>query len=490
MPHRNQVSWNAMLTVLLDLNKLDEARELFDKMPQRNSTSYSKMITGLSRLGFVSEAREVFDSISILDQNVISWTAMISSYTHNNQPMNALQLFSSSYGEFFPSSLPNSYTFSTLMKACLDVESLVMAMQIHGLIIKLLDEQGKENVFVQNSLIDLHSKLGNLVDAQRVFNGLKWKDLSTWNVMMSSYARSLLIDKACEIFDSMDEKDALSWNIMISGFAECGRGVEALEFFLQLCRLREPRTEPNSSTYTIVLTVCATFTMLKFGTQIHSFTLKRGLLESNIYTGNSLINMYMKCGSVEESERTFYEMPRKDVVSWNSLVLGLGQNGYSKKALEIGEKALNLGIYNHNTFIALLTTCSHGGLVDEGIECFNSMSRNYGIKPCLDHYICVIDMLGRAGRITEAHNLLLSMPFAPNAITWAALLSACLVHGNEEIGETASRELRILEPSNAASYVMLANLYRKKGQFEESKQILRLMNKIDLRKEKGCSWIL
>ncbi|KAI3981548.1 hypothetical protein MKX01_007468 [Papaver californicum] len=459
-------------------------------MPRRNSTSYTTMIAGLSRWGFVAEARKVFDSVPILEQNVFSWTAMISSYTHNRQHIDALKLFSNSYGEFFPWILPNSFTFSSVLKSCLDVESLVMAMQLHGLTMKILNEQDKENVFVQNCLIDLHSKLGNLGDAEKVFNGLMWKDLSTWNVMMDSYARNLMIDKAIVIFDSMEEKDTLSWNIMISGFAECGRGIEAFDFFLRLCRLQGPCTYPNSSTFTIAVTICGTYSMLKTGVQLHACVLKRGLTVSNSFTGNSLINMYMKCGSIEESERLFYDMPRRDVISWNSLILGLGQNGHSKKAIEIGEKALSLGIYNHNTFTALLASCSHGGLVDEGIEYFGAMSKISGIEPFMDHYVCVIDMLGRAGKVVEAHNFLRKMPISPNAIAWATLLNVCLIHGNKEVGEVAARELRFLEPSNSASYVMLGNLYRKTGHFEESRQILQLMNKIDLKKENGISWTL
>ncbi|MCL7029494.1 hypothetical protein MKW94_020215 [Papaver nudicaule] len=418
-------------------------------MPRRNSTSYTAMIAGLSRSGFVAESRKVFDSIPPFEQNVYSWTAMISSYTHNRQHMDALKLCSVSYGEFFPWILPNSFTFSTVLNY-------------------------KENVFVQNCLIDLHGKLGNLGDAENVFNGLT----------------NLMIVKALAIFDSMEEKDTLSWNIMISGLAECGRGIEALEFFLQLCRLQGPGTYPNSSTFTLAITICGTYSMLKTGVQIHACVLKRGLTESNSYTGNSLINMYMKCGSIEESERLFYDMPRRDVISWNSLILCLGQNGHSKKAMEMGEKALSLGIYNHNTFIALLTSCSHGGLVDEGIEYFGAMSKSSGIEPFLDHYVCVIDMLGRAGKVVEALNFLRKMPISPNAIAWSTLLSASLVHGNKEIGEVAAHELRILEPSNSASYVMLGNLYRKTGHFEDSNQILELMNKIDLKKEKGISWTL
>ncbi|XP_042496071.1 pentatricopeptide repeat-containing protein At2g13600-like [Macadamia integrifolia] len=490
MPHRNQVSWNSMLTVLLKANRLEGARRLFDEMPQRNSVSYTLMLAALSSSGFVSEARELFDSMPISQQNVFSWTAMISCYFQNRHPLCALELFSSLYDDFFfLKIIPNSYTFTVLVKSCLDLEALTTATQIQALIVKLLDDN-KESVFVQNSLIDLYSKLGILADAEKIFWLLKWKHLSSWNIMMAAYAHHLLIDKAFGIFSSMGEKDTLSWNIMISGFSEIGCSAKALELFLQLTRSQQPQTEPNSSTYTIILTVCTTYCMLEMGRQVHTCTIKRGLHGSNAYAGNALINMYARCGMVKESEQVFGEMPNRDVISWNSMILGLGQNGYCRKALEVGEKALECHVYNQSTFIGLLQSCSYGGLVDEGLKYFTSMSTKYCIEPTLDHYICAIDMLARAGKIVEAHSLLLEMPFAANAITWEALLSGCMLHGNEEVGEIAAYQLRSLEPCNVASYVMLANIYRQTGRLEESNWLFSLMNEIGLKKELGCSWVV
>ncbi|KAI3833301.1 hypothetical protein MKW98_006400 [Papaver atlanticum] len=277
-----------------------------------------------------------------------------------------------------------NFTFGTVLKSCLEVGSLVIAMQLHGLIVKILDEQGTENVF-------------------------------TWNFMMDSYARNLMINKALVILHSMEEKDTLSWGIMISGIAECGRGIKVLDFFLRLCSLQGPGTYPNSSTFTIAPTVCGAYSMLNY------------------------MHVYLSVGSLRIHWRVRdYFMTCSEVISWNSLILGLGQNGHSKKAIEIGEKALRLA--------------------DEGIEYFGAMSRNSGVEPFLDHYVCVIDILGRAGKVAEAHNFLREMLISLNAVAWATLLNACLVHGNKEIGEVAALELRILEPGNSAGYVMLGNL--------------------------------
>ncbi|XXG41604.1 hypothetical protein AAC387_Pa01g2038 [Persea americana] len=490
MPHRNQITWNAMLTVLVHSLQLEAACQLFEEMPERDSTSYTLMISGFSRSGLVIEARELFDSIPSSHQNVVLWTAMISCYTLNRLSLQALKLFCSCYGDFFALGIvPNSFTFSIMLKVCADMQSRATADQIHALIVKLLDEEDRGNVFVQNSLIDLHSKFGDLIKTEEIFNGLKWRDLSTWNTIMACYTRHSLVDKALEVFFSMKEKDTLSWNIVMSCLGDSGRGEEALMLFHHLLRLSTP-VKPNPSTYTIILTVCATLTALELGRQIHTCTVKLGLSQNNVFTGNSLITMYARCGQVIDLEQVFSEMPKKDVVSWNSVILGLSQNGYARKALEIAKKALKLEAFNHNTFIAILTSCSHGGMVDEGMECFRTMRENYGIEPCMDHYICVIDMLGRAGRITDAHNIFPEMTFGPNSVAWMTLLSACLAHGNAQVGEIAARELQNLEPDNVTSYVMLASLYGKTGRVEESKKVLSLMRKKQLRKEPGCSWIV
>ncbi|XP_010928093.2 pentatricopeptide repeat-containing protein At2g13600-like [Elaeis guineensis] len=489
MPKRNQISWNAMLSVLVDSGHVDSALQLFDEMPQRNTTSYTSMIACLSRCGSALKARQLFDSIPSQDQNVFSWTAMISCYARNNEPLEALKLFSDLYGALFELKiLPNSHTFSSLLKCCGCIRSLAAVRQIQSLMVKLLDGEGEGSIFVHNCLIDVNAKLGNLVDAGEIFNRMRWKDLGSWNAMMNAYTHHLLMDKALEMFYSMEEKDTLSWNIAMSGLLESRRGEEALRLFLLLRSRRS--TEPNSSTYSIILSACATLTMLKFGRQIHTITVKIGLYSSNIFVCNSLITMYASCGSSEELERVFDEMPKKDVVSWNSVIQGLGQNGYSKKALEMAEKALDSKNFNHNTFVAILTSCSHSGLVNEGLDYFHSMRKKYGIDPSLGHYICVVDMLGRAGRLKEAHSLLGSMPFAANSVAWYALLNACMIHGDTDMGRIAAKELQILEPCNARSYLGLANIYGRTDKIEESRRLLDLIRKKELRKEPGSSWVV
>ncbi|KAJ0971294.1 hypothetical protein J5N97_019253 [Dioscorea zingiberensis] len=489
MTQKTQVSWNAMLSVLTDFGRLGSALELFDEMPEKNSTSYTSMITGLSRAGFVSRARQLFDTIPPSIQNVFSWTSMITCYANTGEPLQALDLFTRHYSEFFKLKiLPNSHTFSVLLKSCVSIQSLEAAKQIQTLSVKVLDDDSESSIFVQNSLIDVHAKLGDLVDAQKVFDRMKFKDLSSWNTIMDGYTHHLLIEKALSIFNSMRSKDILSWNIIMAGLSDHRRGKEALRLFIRLLR-SEDYTNPNASTYTIILTATTTLTMLEFGKQVHATTVKIGFYNTNIFVCNSLISMYSNCGTVESVEQVFKELHHKDIVSWNSVIQGLGQNGCSKRAMEIAEQALAANKFNHNTFTAILTSCSHGGLVDEGLKYFNSMSEIYGIEQGLDQYVCMVDMLGRAGKVEVALELLCNMPFRANSVAWETLLSACVIHGNVNVSRIAAKELEILKPGNARSYYALASVYQRAGKVEESRRVFDLIWNKELRKNSGFSWI-
>lgn len=493
MPHRNQVTYNAMLSIFVNAGRLDSALQLFDAMPKRNAKSYTSMIAALSRSGSVGDAARLFESIPSSERNVFSWTAIITCYASNNEPLRALECFSSMYSKMFESNvLPNSHTFSALLKCCSSVRSIESARQVHGLSVKLSDERGGEcSIFVLNALIDVNAKLGHLVDAERVFASMKYKDLTTWNSMMDAYRHHFLVDRALDLFSSMEEKDTLSWNIMMSGLSESRRGEEALALFLCLLRQGGDTSKPNASTYTVALSCCATLSMIEFGRQIHGITVKNGLYRRNVFVSNSVMTVYANGGMVDELERVFNEMPNRDVVSWNSMIQSLGRNGCARKALKIAEEALVSKNFNHNTFTAILTSCSHGGLVVEGMNYLESMSAKYGVEPSLDHYICAVDMIGRAGEVENAYKLVRETPVESSSVAWVTLLNACLIHGNDEIGSIAAERLRKLEPVSARSYLAMAGICSKTGRTAKLRRIRGLMGEMDLRKEEpGCSWVV
>ncbi|CAA6666249.1 unnamed protein product [Spirodela intermedia] len=482
---KDPVSWNAMLSIFASSGHLAAARNLFAEMPHRNAASYATMIAALSRSSGAAEARRVFDSMPINCHNVFSWTAMITCYTHNREPRRALELFSATFGEFFEIEvLPNSYTFSALLKAAAAASSLAAAKHVHAVVVKLLDE-GRCSVYVQNALIHVHARLGNLPDAELVFRRTRSKDLGTCNAMMDAYARRLLVHEAVAIFNSMKQRDVLSGTLRRNP-----RDVRPAS---------EPEPGPpplNASSYAIVLAACGTLSRSELGRQVHGLAVKQGFYPANTFVCNSLISMYASCGSEESSVRVFDEVPTRDVVSFNSLILGLGQNGRSEEALEVAERALSCcNLYNPATFVAILTSCSHGGLVRQGLEYFAAMGRRYGIDPSVDHYICVVDLLGRAGRVEEAYELLRNSSLRADSVAWTALLSACLVHGNSAVAESAAERISSMELTAgggggaAGGYAMLAVAHARAGRMEEAEKVLDLLRQKGLRRGTGCSWI-
>lgn len=450
MPPKNQVAWNKALGMLVGAGRIERALSFFHEMPGKNAASYATMIGGLSRAGAASVARRLFDDLPLGKHNVFTWTAMVSCHVRNGEPREAVQLFAALYGELYERGvLPNAHTLSSLLKACVALQSLAMATQLHALALKLLEEENTDNTFVWNGLIDVHAKVGALCDAEKVFDGMRFKDASSWTIMMDGYSRHKLIDKALYLFRSMKNKDAFTWNVIISCLWQNRRGEDALRLFIDLLRLGDRDNggaKPDASIYTTVLHICSVLSLLTLGRQVHARAVKSGLSRSHVFVGNSLMNMYSCSGSTADLEKVFDEMAARDVVSWNTAIQGLGQNGRGRRALAFAERALALGLYNGSTFVAILASCSHAELVAEGMAYFDAMEVEYGVERAFEHYVGAIDLLGRAGRLRDAHGLLLGMPFAPSALAWTTLLHCCLAHKNCSIGSVAARELRALQP--------------------------------------------
>ncbi|XP_006646054.1 pentatricopeptide repeat-containing protein At4g02750-like [Oryza brachyantha] len=451
MPTKSQVSWNAALAGLVDAGRTERALSLFREMPLKNAASYVTVIGGLSRAGAAPVARRLFDELTLDQHNVFTWTAMVSCHVRNGEPGRAVELFAALYGELFErGTLPNAHTLSSLLKACVALRSLAMAMQLHALAVKLLEEGTKDTTFVWNGLIDVHAKLGALPDAEKVFDAMRCKDASSWTIMMDGYSRHNLIDKALHLFRSMENKDAFTWSVIISCLWQNGLGEEALRLFIDSLRSGDRNNggeaKPNAATYTTVLHICSVLSLLALGRQVHARAIKNGLSRSHVFVGNSLMNMYSGSGTAAALEKVFDEMAVRDTVSWNTAIQGLGQNGHGRRALALAERALALRLHNGNTFTAILAACSHAGLVAEGMRYFDAMADEYGVERTLDHYTGAIDLLGRAGWLERAHGLLVGMPFAPTAAAWTTLLHCCLAHRDRALGGIAARELRALQP--------------------------------------------
>lgn len=311
--------------------------------------------------------------------------------------------------------------------------------------------------------------------------------------MMGGYSLHKLGDRALDLSKSMMRKDAVSWSIIISCLWENRRGEDALRLFIHLVRL-EGRNDGHGnsklcmSTYTTVLHICSVLALLVFGRQVHARAVKNSLCRSSTFLCNSLVSMYSSCGMTRDLQQVFDETTVRDTISWNSVIQGIGQNGLGKQALLFAERALELKMYNGNTFIAILSSCSHAGLVAEGLGYFHSMNEKYGVERTLDHYINTIDLLGRAGRLEEAHALLQNMPFAPTVVAWSTLLHSCLAHKDSLVGSIAAWELKALQPDGSKNYERLVLGCRGSGEVTEASSGVAGDVK-SVAHIPGCSWV-
>lgn len=284
------------------------------------------------------------------------------------------------------------------------------------------------------------------------------------------------------LFSVIKEKDLVAWTALITSCAE-HEPEEAIALYR---RLTHEAFKPDRYTLSASVKACATFATERHCSVFHSIILRSGFSDDTIVS-NALVHAYARCGSISSAEDVFEQMAVRDQVSWNSIIKAYAAHGRSRKALASFER---MDIPPDSaTFVGLLTACSHGGLLHEGRSLFTRMSQVYGIDPHLDHYACMVDILGRAGELEEAEQLIDRMPIEPDSIVWSALLGACRKHGDDKIGGRAARKLFELVPQKSAGYVMLSNIYSSKGSFGDAASVRREMKEFGVKKEPGLSWI-
>lgn len=354
----------------------------------------------------------------------------------------------------FAGTEPNEFTFATILTSCSGPLGCNLGKQIHSLVKK---RNFDTHIYVGSSLLDM-------------------------------YAKSNRIHEAREIFESLPERDVVSSTAIISGYAQLGLDEEALDLFLQL--QREGMT-PNYVTYASLLTALSGLAALDLGKQVHGHVL-RFKLPSYVVLHNSLIDMYSKCGKLSYSRRVFDGMTERTAISWNAMLVGYGKHGMGREVVELFKlmKKENKVRPDSVTLLAVLSGCSHGGMEDKGLEIFYEMAEGkIGVDLEMEHHGCVVDLLGRSGRLNEALEFINKIPFQPTAAIWGSLLGACRVHSNVDIGEFVGLRLLDIEPENAGNYVILSNLYASVGRWEDVRIIRGLMKQKVVIKEPGRSWI-
>ncbi|KAF8401281.1 hypothetical protein HHK36_012214 [Tetracentron sinense] len=474
----DSVSWNSILAGYVQLGDVEEAKLVFDQMPERNTIASNSMIVLFGRTNRVIEARELFNEMS--EKDMVSWSALISCYEQNEMYEEALMMFMKMKADGF---MVDEVVTVSVLSACARLLAIKEGELIHGLVVRI----GIESyVNLQNALIHMYASCGDIIAAQRLFDASQLLDQISWNSMISGYLKCDSIEDAKRLFDSIPKKDVVSWSTMISGYAQHDRFSETLALFHEM-QIGEIR--PDETTLVSVISACTHLAALDQGKWAHAYIRKNGL-NINVVLGTTLIDMYMKCGCVEAALEVFHSMEEKGVSSWNALIVGLAMNGLIEESLEkFSEMKRCRVLPNQITFMGILGACRHAGLVDEGRRHFDSMIQKHNLEPNVKHYGCMVDLLGRAGLLKEAEELIESMPMAPDVATWGALLGACRKHGDHEMGERVGRKLIELQPDHDGFHVLLSNMYASKGRWDDVLEIRGLMKQQGVVKTPGCSLI-
>lgn len=477
-PVLDLVSWNSILAGYVSIGDVEEAKYVYDRMPERNIIASNSMIVLYGKKGNVALAYRLFSEMPKKD--MVSWSALISCYEQNQMHEQALIMFQQMKADRI---MLDEVVVISVLSACAHLLVVRTGKLVHSLAAKI----GIESyVNLQNALIHMYSSCRELEAAQKLFNEGCCLDQVSWNSMISGYLKCREVEKAKALFDSMPEKDIVSWSAMISGYAQHDRFADTLELFqeMQLVGIK-----PDETTLVSVISACTHLAALDQGKWIHAY-IRKNCLKINVILGTTLIDMYMKFGCVENALEVFHGMEEKGVSTWNALILGLAMNGLVNKSLDAFSEMKECSVLpNEITFVAVLGACRHMGLVDEGRRHFSSMIQEHKIEPNVKHYGCMVDLLGRAGLLKEAEDLIENMPMAPDVSTWGALLGACKKYGDNEMGERVGRKLIELQPAHEGFHVLLSNIYASKGNWDGVLEIRGMMIQHGLVKTPGCSMI-
>ncbi|KAF5192316.1 Pentatricopeptide repeat-containing protein [Thalictrum thalictroides] len=407
----------------------------------------SSLVTMYSQSGEILSSELIFDEMCV--KSIVSWTAMIAGYVQNGSFKEGLRIFCKMVAS---GTQPNAITLVSILPACARLELLNLGKLIHGYGVKLG------------------------VDS----------DISFVNSLIALYGSCKDIERARLLFDQMDVRNLVSWNAMIAVYEQNDTGREAISLFERM--LRE-KVEFDYITMVSVISACASLGALNTGQWVHELvTSKR--LETNASITNALIDMYAKCGSIDLAKNVFEKLPHTSVVSWTAMIGACAAHGHGGYALELFSDMSKEKVRpNSITFTAVLTACRHSGLVEEGRKHFESMTRDYKIMPGVEHCACLVDLLGRAGQLSEAYDFIKKMPVRPDAGVWGALLGACRIHGNLDLAELVAEHLCELDPQTVTYYVLMSNMYAEAGRWEDVAKLRKLMEQKELKKISGQSLV-
>ncbi|KAG7943079.1 hypothetical protein I3843_15G021400 [Carya illinoinensis] len=419
---------------------LDWASRVFGEMPTRDVVSWNSMIGAYLAHGKVESAIGLFDSMP--ERNVVSWNSVVSGLSKAGNMELARSVF---------------------------------------------DRMPEKNEVSWNSMISGYVRLGDVESAQGIFDQMSKRTVVSWTVMISGYTMIGDLESARNIFHRMPVKNTVSWNALIAGYVHNHEFVQALYVFHQM--LIDGKCRPDQTTLVSILSACSHLGSLEHGKWIDSY-IKRNKFDVTIPLGNALIDFFAKCGDVENAKAVFNKMAKRCVITWTTMILGLAVNGHCKEALALFDRMHVEGLQPDDViFIAVLSACTHGGLVEEGKRVFGQMVGEFDIVPRIEHYGCMVDLLGRAGRLEEAKEFIEGMHLKPNAVIWATLLGSCKIHGEGDILESVTRKIMELEPSNPSYLALICNMSASIGQWKDTLISRVAMRRQGVEKVPGCSSI-
>ncbi|KAL5551380.1 hypothetical protein UlMin_001556 [Ulmus minor] len=465
------VSSNKMISRYVRAGDLDSAMRVFERMAVKTTVTWNSILAGYAKKpGKMREAHELFDKIP--EPDCVSYNTMLVCYLHNKGVSSATKFF-----ERMP--VKDTASWNTMISGFAQNGKMERACE-------LFREMPEKNSVSWSAMISGYIECGDLESAVKLFEAAPIRSIVVWTAMVTGFMKFGKIELAEKLFHDMPVKNLVTWNAMIAGYIENGRAEDGLKLFRTMIG---SGVKPNPSSLSSVLLGCSNLCALQMGKQVHQLIYK-SLLYNDTTAGTSLVSMYCKCGDLEDAQKLFLELPRKDIVTWNAMITGYAQHGAGQEALNLFDEMRHKGIRpDWITFVAVLSACNHAGLVDIGVQYFDSMARDYliGAKP--EHYICMVDLLGRAGRLVEAVDLIRKMPFKPHQAIFGTLLGACRIHKNLELAEYAAKNLLALDPSNAAGYVQLANVYAASSRWDCVSKVWRSMKENKVIKAPGYSWI-
>ncbi|THG04876.1 pentatricopeptide repeat-containing protein At1g11290, chloroplastic [Camellia sinensis] len=450
--HRpDQVTIVTVLPACADIGSLKTGKSIHGYIVRSGFESLVNVLTALvdvySKCGCVGASRMIFESMQY--RTVVSWNSMMAGYTQNGDSKEALALFEQMLNEGVE---PTNVTIMEVLHACADLGDIAKGQFIHKLVHQL-----------------------NLL-----------YDVSVMNSLISMYCKCKRVDIAAQIFANLQGKTLVSWNAMILGYAQNGHVTDALNHF---CKMHQKNIKPDSFTMVSVIPALAELSVLRQAKWIQGLVI-RSCLDKNVFVMTALVDMYAKCGAVSTARKLFDMMDVRHVTTWNAMIDGYGTHGLGRAAVELFSEMRKGAIKpNDITFLCIISACSHSGLVEEGQNCFTLMEERYGIKPSMDHYGTMVDLLGRAGKLNEAWDFIQNMPIEPAINVFGAMLGACKIHKNVDFGEKAANKLFELDPDEGGYHVLLANIYAKASMWDKVAKVRVDMERKGLQKTPGCSLV-